>query len=114
MKGLKISYQGEETVYGQLSDDTVVTLIIGIRRGEDQYRIEGGVFDPKANTHYDWIESLADEGSKMSIKFLHDLDVNDYTEPIAKRQEDTEDTVNQKKVAYFYQLEKELKQKGLL
>ncbi|WP_226389799.1 hypothetical protein [Penaeicola halotolerans] len=114
MKGLKISHQEKETVFGQLSDDTVVNLIISIGHHENHFRIDGRAVDPKNNMRYSWIKSLAEDQSEMSIEFVDDLDIDDYHEPIEKRQRETEEKENQRKVAYYYELKKELEEKGLI
>ena len=114
MKGLKISHQEKETVFGQLSEDTVVNLIISIGHHENHFRIDGRAVDPKNNMRYSWIKSLAEDQSELSIEFVDDLDIDDYHEPIEKRQRETEEMENQRKLAYYHELKKELEQNGLI
>ena len=112
MKGLRIEYDGRDTVVGPKNSSEIVTLMILIGKGEDSFSFHVSGYDPVADAFFDWIKEDFKESKKMTIDFLDDLQKID--EPISKRFGDSENFVNQEKVKYFYRLKAELEKKGLI
>ena len=114
MNALKITIDNKEIIYGQPSENGVATLIISIGKDDSEFRIDGRGFDPNKEITYEWIKNNIKDPSKVIIEFLSNVSISEYSDPITQRQSDSQNFANKKKVEYYYNLKKELEEKGLI